>query len=58
MQKFMIKLQGEVYSNELYAYPSLAGKHIFELDKAVARAKELFSDCKWIVYNGQESYIN
>lgn len=56
--KFMIHLQGEVYANELYAYPSLAGKHIFELDTAIERAEQLFPDCKWVVYDGQESYEN
>jgi hypothetical protein len=55
---FMIKLRGTVYANELYRYPSIAGKHIYNLDEAIERAKQLFPDCIWEVYNGNESYCN
>lgn len=56
--KFMIKLQGTVYVNELYKYPSARGEHIYNLNEAIARAKLLFPKCIWIVYNGEESFCN
>ena len=56
--KFMIHLQGAVYANELYAFPSIAGEHIFELEQAIEQAKHSFPECKWTVYNGNESYSN
>jgi hypothetical protein len=58
MSKFMIQLQGTPYANELYKYPSLAGQHIYNLNEAIERAKQLFPNCVWSVYNGEEYYCN
>ena len=56
--KFMIKLQGTVYSNELYSCPSINGEHIFDFEEAIERAEQLFPDCNWTVYNGEDCYSN
>lgn len=56
--KFMIKLQGTVYANELYKYPAMEGRHIYDLNEAIAQAKLSFPKCIWTVYNGEESFCN
>lgn len=56
--KFMIKLQGTVYANELYKFPSLNGEHIYDLSEAIEQARRSFPKCIWTVYNGEESYCN
>lgn len=56
--KFMIHLQGATYSNELYKYPAMEGKHIYNLQEAIAQAKLSFPKCTWTVYNGEESFCN
>lgn len=49
MGKFMIRLQGAVYANELYG---ASGDHIYDLDEAIQQAETQFGPSGWELWNG------
>ena len=50
-KKFRIKLVGAVYSFELHR----EGKYIYDLAEAVQYVYELWPDCGWEVYDGEDA---